>query len=524
MEKEMMMKHYEECLKDVQLAKNYALILGLQNTSNDVGIDLKTMELLIPDKTKTGKVKALYAVKIKDGECRTIYSGKGEAFGISELRDFIVKPLYITNDLLHAATLKDAGHMAVAAMGEEQKLIDTLKTKTNLTSPIISLLSDEHNKALTDAGFNVTKPSRIDFPLATSKEGAAANRQGFEKELSKLAKLSSGHLVGKDESMLDCLAENDEMIAAGLGTPIKTGIDIYDEILGGLYPTRTTVIGADTGVGKSALALNIAANIAKQGYEVHYFSLELGKMEIQSRLIARDTLLSYQQVLGSTLNNVKSMTDLTDLDKREDWEDNDKAVVSKARELYKSYAGNIYAHTGDVLGMATLSIDEISKKIETRIEKGVRPIIVIDYLQIMPGAEDTERERIDRAVLGLKMLAAKHKITVLILSAVTKAFFGAELSAGCFKGSGGIDYTVDVAIVLQLQLPAGTKKDDVNKEIEAAKRKKLRGYDAKVIKNRIGEAGIALPLLFYAKCGHFDQATKIERLGIALNEEQELPY
>ena len=67
---------------------------------------------------------------------------------------------------------------------------------------------------------------------------------------------------------------------------LKTGFRIFDDYFL-LRPTTLTVIAAFTSVGKTALAMNIAANVAGQGVPVAYYSLEMGRAELASRVISR---------------------------------------------------------------------------------------------------------------------------------------------------------------------------------------------------------------------------------------------
>lgn len=65
---------------------------------------------------------------------------------------------------------------------------------------------------------------------------------------------------------------------------ISTGIDEIDCALGGgLKPGQLVTVGARTGVGKTALATNMALAAAKQGHRVQYFTIELLRNEIIDR-------------------------------------------------------------------------------------------------------------------------------------------------------------------------------------------------------------------------------------------------
>lgn len=73
----------------------------------------------------------------------------------------------------------------------------------------------------------------------------------------------------------------------GLSGQIKTGLRSIDKMTGGIYRNLLTVIGGRPSMGKSALALNIASNMASSGLHVSYFSLEDAREFVQRRLLAR---------------------------------------------------------------------------------------------------------------------------------------------------------------------------------------------------------------------------------------------
>ena len=70
------------------------------------------------------------------------------------------------------------------------------------------------------------------------------------------------------------------------GKRISTGYPKLDIILGQLDPGDTIILGGETGVGKSLLAMNIAVNIARQGEKVLYIDLENGEKTGIKRLLS----------------------------------------------------------------------------------------------------------------------------------------------------------------------------------------------------------------------------------------------
>ncbi len=62
------------------------------------------------------------------------------------------------------------------------------------------------------------------------------------------------------------------------------GVKFLDVALGGIFPNDLILLGAKTGLGKTALATRIAYANASKGRRVHYFALEAEKNEIERRI------------------------------------------------------------------------------------------------------------------------------------------------------------------------------------------------------------------------------------------------
>ncbi len=68
-------------------------------------------------------------------------------------------------------------------------------------------------------------------------------------------------------------------------TGLSTGFRDLDKKLTGLHPANLVIIAARPAMGKSALALNIATNVAMEGSPVAVFTLEMSREEVASRML-----------------------------------------------------------------------------------------------------------------------------------------------------------------------------------------------------------------------------------------------
>lgn len=68
----------------------------------------------------------------------------------------------------------------------------------------------------------------------------------------------------------------------------ETGLEVIDVGLNGLHRTQLTILGARPGVGKTALAGQIAIHLAKQGIRVAFISLEMTKQTVLERIFCNE--------------------------------------------------------------------------------------------------------------------------------------------------------------------------------------------------------------------------------------------
>lgn len=79
---------------------------------------------------------------------------------------------------------------------------------------------------------------------------------------------------------------------------VKTGYDNIDALIGGLQGGNYMILAGSTGMGKTAMALNLVINILKQNKKVLLFSLEMTTEELLSRIIA-----NFMNISASNLRN-----------------------------------------------------------------------------------------------------------------------------------------------------------------------------------------------------------------------------
>lgn len=120
--------------------------------------------------------------------------------------------------------------------------------------------------------------------LSEEPEGVAL---GGAAAFASLGASGAVELETMESDLADLLDELDAVAKGTKTTCIPTGIDVWDELIGGLQTEVVTFIGAQPSVGKSALIGAMIENLAVRGVKVGVFSLEDHPRWMADRIVAR---------------------------------------------------------------------------------------------------------------------------------------------------------------------------------------------------------------------------------------------
>jgi replicative DNA helicase len=183
------------------------------------------------------------------------------------------------------------------------------------------------------------------------------------------------------------------------GTGLLTGYEDFDSLTSGLQRSDLVVIASRPSMGKTALALNVAAGVARtQNKTVAIFSLEMAKEQLALRLLCSEA--------GVNQHNIRQgYIDRGDMDR----------IALAASRLYKAPVFLDDSPTMNVLEMR-------GKARRLRAEHGL-DLIIVDYLQLMSGYGRFENrtQEISQVARSLKALARELRVPVLALSQLSRA-------------------------------------------------------------------------------------------------------
>jgi replicative DNA helicase len=184
---------------------------------------------------------------------------------------------------------------------------------------------------------------------------------------------------------------------------VPTGFNELDNLLAGFQKSDLIILAARPSLGKSALALNIAANVAiNEKIPVGIFSLEMSRDQVVDRLLASLAGVDLWRLRTGRLST--------------EGEENDFKKIREAMGILSS--APIYID--DAPSPTVLQMKAMCRRLQA--EKGLG-LVIIDYLQLMEpqNPEASPVQQVSENSKALKALAREFSIPVLAISQLSRA-------------------------------------------------------------------------------------------------------
>ena len=297
---------------------------------------------------------------------------------------------------------------------------------------------------------------------AYAQEGTPAEiLEAAEKKIYDLRKGERGDslehigtVLHKYFDHLTELSQSDSMIPG-----LSTGFMDLDSRINGLNKSDLVIMAARPGMGKTAFALNLAANVAKKyNKTVAVFNLEMSREQIAMRLLASESFIELQKLATGKLSE-------------DEW---NKLCMSSAALSQTDIR---------VDDNPTVTVADMKAKCRRLDNLG---LIIIDYLQLMStpnsgkGGMDNRVQVVSEMSRGLKVMAKELNIPVVCLSQLSRAVEGRSDKRPVLsdlRESGSIEQDADAVLALY-------RDDYYNEDSEE------KGIvECIVLKNRHGETG-----------------------------------
>jgi replicative DNA helicase len=248
---------------------------------------------------------------------------------------------------------------------------------------------------------------------------AAAPREQIEEAERKLYSIAeTGRYDGGFQRFSDALATAVDMAAKawerdGKLSGIATGLSDLDRMLGGLQSSDLVIIAGRPGMGKTALATNIAFNIAKayeamlrpdgshetvNGGIVGFFSLEMSAEQLATRIISEQSAVASYKIRRG---------DITEADF--------SRISDAARDMQ-----TIPFYIDQTGGISIAQLTARARRLKR--QRGL-DLLIVDYLQLLSGSKtrgDNRVQELTEITTGLKALAKELSVPIVALSQLSR--------------------------------------------------------------------------------------------------------
>ena len=284
--------------------------------------------------------------------------------------------------------------------------------------------------------------------------------EGFESE--QTTEIDTSSIA---QSLSEMMVKVDLIRRGEMQLGLRSGLD-FEKHLSGFEKGKLYIVAARPAMGKSAFALELTKRVAQQGNAVGFMSLEMGHESLALRL-----LTSIAEIDGKDLR-AGNFSD----------EQYDKVVeyCEKLSNLPIYFDDNSYV-TAD-----SLRIKAMAMKRNHNIE-----MLVIDYLQLMTGSNDSRERDIAEVSRMCKVISKELEIPVIALAQLNR---GVEMRdnkrprLSDLRESGAIEQDADAVMFLYRPEYYGIERYDEDNDILGESTKNI--CEVIIGKNRDGETGI----------------------------------
>ena len=415
--------------------------------------------------------------------------GNAGIFNINVLKSD-EESVFVTEGIFDALSIIESGAQAIAlnSTSNVQLLLKILERESTNATLILCLDSDPAGRNAEKILIDGLKRLNIAYISAEIFKGYNDPNEAFcgEKEafMAKIRSISAQGASKPDNvgNYID-LFMSDEIDRFNYASSLKTGFKELDRLSGGLYP-GLYVVAAISSLGKTTFTHQIADYLAMSGSDVLFFSMEQSRLELVSKSVARLVAQKNQETTVTSLSIRKGIKN--------------REVESAIKEYKQKVADKLSIIEGNFNCNVSFIDDYIRRYIR---QNRCKPIVVIDYLQILQPAENnkksTARETVDNTVTALKRISREHDLTIFVISSINRSNYLTPIDFESLKESGGIEYTADVIWGLQLQClndPLFSEANKIKEKRQRIRQEKLetpRKIELLCLKNRYGMANFS---------------------------------
>lgn len=297
-------------------------------------------------------------------------------------------------------------------------------------------------RELVSVGRNMAERALDTSDAETPKEQIEAAEVALYRVAEEGGETGSVKTFGQATRMAVELAEKALNAGGGL-SGVTTGLDSINAKTGGLHHSDLIILAGRPGMGKTALATNIAFNAARRwvrdqedgippeksvGAKVAFFSLEMSADQLATRILSEQSAISSEALRMGKIG-------------QQDFRNLARAAAElEALPLF----------IDDTAGLTIAALRTRARRLKRRHNVG---LIIVDYLQLLQGSArgggDNRVQEISEISRGLKTLAKELNVPVIALSQLSRAVEQREdkrPQLSDLRESGSIEQDADIVL------------------------------------------------------------------------------
>jgi len=283
---------------------------------------------------------------------------------------------------------------------------------------------------------NVAFDSPVDQPPSKQIEEA----EGRLYELAEPSKYGQGFLSFASALTQAVDMANSARMRGDRLSGLPTGLVDLDAMMGGLQPSDLIVLAGRPSMGKTALATNIATNVASsarlsrnpnaptEGAVVGFFSLEMSAEQLAARILSEQAEIPSNKIRRGQID-----------------EEEMKRLIQASQAL--SQAHLFIDQTGGI------SIAQLASRARKLKRQSGLDLLIVDYIQLLSGSAKSASagrvQEVTEITTGLKALAKELEVPIIALSQLSRQVENREdkrPQLSDLRESGSIEQDADVVL------------------------------------------------------------------------------
>ena len=342
-----------------------------------------------------------------------------------------INQISIAHELETQEKLEDVGGRAYLA-----KVVDVVPTSIHIKHYANLVRRTATMRTLINAAENI---SEIGFDNDPDIENALSKAEDIIYSIRN--DQPSRDFVPLRETLTPYLETSSSDLADDENRPISSGFKLLDDLLGGLQRSDMLVLAARPSVGKSMFALNLAINAAMNDQKVAIYSLEMGREQIATRMLATQARVNMHSLRMMRLSSSQENR-LVD-------------AIGRLSDL------SIFIDDSPVQGVAEMR----GKARRLQLEYGL-DFIIVDYMQLISnnkGSRETNRaQEVSEISRQIKAMARDLRVPVIAISQLSRAIEHRQSHRPLLsdlRESGSIEQDADVVMFIHREEKFTTKED-----------------------------------------------------------------